>query len=773
MPNLPRFLLRSLLGARLPKTAGDATVPGLSAPLKVHRDAWGVAYVEAQADLDAFFGLGFCHGQDRPFQLEILLRAVRGTLSEMIGEPTLPIDRLSRRIGFHRAAQEQWPVLAPEARDILAAYARGVNAGRSVGLPKPPHEMAILRSAMTPWTPEDSLGVNKLLSFTLPSNWDVEIARLRILLADGPEALAALDPAYPAWHPVTDPGVPNAGPALVRVLDEAEALLSFTGRGGGSNNWVVAGSRTATGRPILCNDPHLDSRLPAHWYLVHLRAPEWAACGASFVGGPGILAGHNGHAAWGLTAGLVDNTDLFVEQVGPDGRSVRQGEAFVPCPIREEVIRVKGRPDVRETVLITPRGPIISPALEGVPEALSLRATWLDPLPLMGLLRLHRVRSFDEFRACLAQWPAISQNMLYADVTGTIGWQLFGAAPQRRKGQGLVPLAGWDPDAGWFDEPVPYHLMPHRVDPPEGFLATANNQPEVAWNPPYLGVDWLDGYRLTRIQKLLRSRSDWDVPAMLRMQLDQVSTQWDELREFVQDLPTMDRDVIHAVEMLNAWDGDVSAGSLAAAVFELFVAHLLAEVARAKAPKSFAWVLGQGCNRLCDRSFFAFRRVGHLVRRLREERGRWDEAIAAALKEAVTTAVHRNPERRGWGHLRQLTLKHPLGRGSARLAGLFNVGPVPCGGDADTINQAAVQPLEPLLDCTTIPSLRMVIDVGGWENSRWVLPGGQSGNPLSPHYADQFPLWQRGEAIPIAWSPEAVRRATVTTLTLTPAGGAV
>src|SRR5262249_42274115 len=221
-------------------------------------------------------------------------------------------------------------------------------------------------------------------------------------------------------------------------------------------------------------------------YLAHLRTPEWAACGASFVGGPGILVGHNGHAAWGLTAGLVDNTDLFVEQVGPDRHSIRQGDGFVPCEVREEVIRVRGRPDVRETVLVTPRGPIISPALQDTPEALSLRAVWLDPLPVRGVLFLHRVRSFAEFRQCLSEWPAISHNMLYADTPGPIGWQLFGHAPQRRKGHGLVPLAGWDPDAGWHDEFVPYHLMPHRVDPPEGFLATANNQPDVSWNPPYL-----------------------------------------------------------------------------------------------------------------------------------------------------------------------------------------------------------------------------------------------------------------------------------------------
>jgi penicillin amidase len=340
--NLPRLLLRLLLGRRLPRTRGTLAVPSLRGPVRVRRDRWGIPHIEAGDDLDAHFGVGFCHGQDRAFQLEVLLGTVRGTLAELIGPAGLPVDRLSRRIGFFHAAGRQWPVLDADVRAMLEAYARGVTAGATLGSPRRAHEFVLLRAGPTPWTPLDSVGMLKLVSFTLCSNWDVELARLQVLAYDGPEALAAIDPAYPAGHPVTAPPGQAAGPALDRLAEELGAFLSIARPGGGSNNWALGPGRTATGRPLLANDPHLDASLPPHWYLTHVRTPSWAAAGATFLGGPAVVAGHNGHAAWGVTAGLVDNTDFFREQVGPDGASVRAGDRFVPCPVREEVIRGRG-----------------------------------------------------------------------------------------------------------------------------------------------------------------------------------------------------------------------------------------------------------------------------------------------------------------------------------------------------------------------------------------------------------------------------------------------
>ncbi len=497
--------------------------------------------------------------------------------------------------------------------------------------------------------------------------------------------------------------------------------------------------------------------------------------GATFLGGPAVQCGHNGFAAWGVTAGLIDNTDLFREQIGPDGRSVRQGDSFVPCPVREEVIAVRGAARVTERVLVTPRGPIVSPALRGCAEALSLRAVWLDPRPLDGLLHLHRVRSFDEFRRAAVYWPAASQNMVYADQSGAIGWQMFGQAPKRRRGWGLVPAPGWEPDAGWESDLVPAEQLPHVQDPAEGFVATANNQPLPDGVGPFLGVDWLDGYRVAAIARELSARADWDVPRTLALQMDQHTVAWDDLRDAVLSAPAGDADARQALELLRRWDGRVSVDSPAATMYELFLSEMEGRAARAKAPRTFATVLGEPLGPITPYNFLCYRRTGHLARLLREQpagwfQRPWPDEIADALSAVVRrlrTKHGTDPARWAFGRLRKLILRHPLGR-VRWLAPIFNRGPIPYGGDADTINQGAVLPLDPLAAVDTIASLRTVLDVGAWHNSRFSLPGGQSGNPLSPHYDDLFPLWKRGEGVPIAWTEEEVRQAAVRTLELTP-----
>src|SRR5262249_51905360 len=267
-------------------------------------------------------------------------------------------------------------------------------------------------------------------------------------------------------------------PVLDALAADLAALQEFLPRGGGSNNWAIAGSRTASGKPILASDPHLAPTAPAPWYLAHVRCPEREAAGAGFVGAPGFGIGHNGFAAWGVTAGLTDNTDLLLETLGPDGSSVREAEGtFSRCETAREVIRVKDGPDVTEDVLLTPRGPILTPILEDIPLAVSFRAVWLDPLPVEGFLGAVRARSFAEFRKPFEHWPFFPLNMLYADTAGTIGWQLVGQLPRRRGASGLIPVPADRPGVGW-DGLVPFDEMPFAENPERGFLATANNSPE-------------------------------------------------------------------------------------------------------------------------------------------------------------------------------------------------------------------------------------------------------------------------------------------------------
>ena len=749
-PNWPRILLR-LLGRRLARTRGRITVEGARGPISIHRDRWGIPTVEARSDHDAWFGLGFCHAQDRAFQLETLLRAGRGTLAEMAGPAALPIDRLSRRLGFARTAVRQLPLVAPDVRDTLEAYVRGVNAGLAQA--RPPHELVLLRRTPTRWQLTDVLAFAGLQSLALSANWDSELARWKVLTEDGPVALAAIDPAYPDWHPVTSPVGASAGPPTGALAADLAALAGVMGGAGASNNWAIAGSRTASGHPILANDPHLASQLPAQWYLARLSTPEWSLTGASFVGGPAFPLGHNGFAAWGITAGLADSCDLFIEEPGPDGRSVRQGTKLVPCEVLREEIRVRGGPPVVEEVLMTPRGPVISPVLEGVDRVFAMRAAWLDPLPIRGFLSAVRADSFEAFRGSFAEWPGPSLNVVYADAAGHIGWQLVGQLPRRTSGFGTLPRLGWEPKAGWADEPVAFDEMPCTLDPPEGFVATANNQPRTSGAEPFLGVDWIDGYRQSRIVEALSERDDWDAAACARLQVDVASVPWRELRSLVLDAPGVGG---RGLALLRGWHGEVAADSSAATVYELLVSELAAQLAAEAAPNAWRWSLGAGFGPTLPRTLLLARSLSQLVHRLRA-----DASLVAPVLAQVTARLESeygtDPAAWAWGRLRPLRLLHPFGhlRGAARI---FNLGPVPLGGDANTVAQASVHPLDPLANPGAIPNTRAVIDLGDLGASRFVLAGGQSGNPLSPHYGDLFELWRRGEGVPIPGEPVATLR---------------
>jgi len=772
--NLAKLIFGLLLGRRLPVTSGTLEVPGVGAPIRIERDRWGVPSITAAGDEDAWFGLGFCQGQDRTFQLEAMLRVIRGTLSELIGPDGLPVDRFSRRIGFRRSAILQAKALDERGRRQMGAFAAGVTAGAAIGLRRLPHEFRLLGATPTPWTLEDATGILGLQSFSLASNWDSEMARLRVLTADGPEALKALDPTYAEWQGVASPPGTAAGPTIDRLAGEMSSFLELVGQGG-SNNWAVCARRTRSGRPLLANDPHLPPTLPPHWYLARLSTPEWTVSGASFAGSPTFPAAHNGHAAWGVTVGLVDNTDLYLEEVGADGRTVREAGGWTECALVEEEIRVKGREEPeRVSVLITPRGPVIGPALEGESAAISIQAVWLAPRPLKGLLDVHRCRSFDQFHRVWEEWPALSLNMVYADADDNIGWQLTGTAPIRRSGFGVLPQPAWDPSAGWTGEDVPFEDMPCAQNPKLGLIVTANANPSAA-PEPFLGVDWIEGYRQDRAVELLRAREDWDHDGFRTVQADVHSVPWREMKELVLGVPATDPAAARALDLLRSWDGRVTADSAAASVFELWQAEMIRRVCRAKAPNSWEWAAGKGFTVLSPHSVFSVRRTGHLVRLLREKPagwfGRsWDAEVADAFAAAIGELERsRGAEQSGWawGRVRPLTFLHPLGARKP-LDRVYNLGPFPCGGDQNTVAQAAVDPLQPSANPSFVQSMRMIVDLGRFENSRWILPGGQSGNPMSPHYDDQLPLWLRGEGIPIPHTEAEVAAAKLMTLELKP-----
>ena len=773
--NIPKFLFRLALGRRLPMTNGRIVTRGVRHAARIRRDRYGVPYIDAQSDEDAWYALGFCQGQDRSFRLETLLRAARGTLSELVGPGALPADRLSRRIGFTRLAPGQLDALSPDVQARFDAFAIGINDGSSLGCDRKAHEFTLLRGEPSRFTAVDLVAVYLLQAMALSANWDIELVRLRILQEDGPEALALLDPRYPERHPVNVPQGADAGTVSDALSKDMAMLIDVVGASRASNSWAVSPSRTAAGRPILANDPHLVPSLPPHWYLAHVRTPRWGLVGATFSGLPAFPIGHNGSVAWGVTLGLADNSDLFLERLGPDGVSVRDGDGFVRCQVIEEKIEVRGRAPELERVLITPRGPVVARSSVDDSLAVSLDATWLHALPVEGLLQAHRPRACEEFRGLFAAWPHTSINVTYADVHGDIGFQLAGQVPRRRTGYGALPLPGWRADVGWLGSFVKFDEMPHVNNPPRGCVVTANNQPSPYGQGPFLGVDWLDGYRAARIAEIVEAREDWDIDSTRNAQLDTVSLPWREMREAVLSVEPRSDASRRARDILAEWDGAVDVGSVGAAVFEFFLVEMTRRVARRNAPKSWEWVLGRSETPIHALTLLAGRRVGHLLELLRNPPDGWSRMdLTDCIEESLDAAVGQlrgryggDQERWRWGSVRRLAIRHPFGRNRA-LGAVFNLPSIPFGGDTNTVLQAGVDPRDPAGNPLVCPSIRMTLDVGNWDENSFAMPGGQSGNPLSPHYADQFRLWERGAGITIPWSPEAVERVTVATLSLDP-----
>ncbi len=780
-----RSAFRLFFGKRFPTHSGSISAPGLVGPVSVRRDRYGVPHIDAQTEGDAWFALGFCHAQDRMGQLEFILRVVRGTLAEVVGEEGLQPDRLSRRVGFLRAGAAQLALAEREVRAQIDAYVAGLNQGLERGARRHAHELALLRRQPSPWRAEDVQGYIVFYCFVLAANWDMELLRLKVLELDGEQALRDLDPAYPGGLPVTVPPGLAAGACVDHLAGDLELLHRLLGSGGGSNAWAVAPDRTATGRPLLANDLHLGPGVPNLSYLARMRWPEGGVAGASVVGIPTVAPGHNGHAAWGITAAHADNTDIFLEEVGPDGCSVREGSGFVPCEVIAEEIKVKGGGTVQEKVLITPRGPIVSPALVEPPipgrtNALSICATFLTPRPYNSLLGVHRSLSFEHCREMFRQGSASAATVTYADTSGRVGWFLAVEAPRRRSGHGNLPLPGWPLETGWEDEPVPFDELPRLVDPEEGYLCTANNPPtQEGPSAPFLGLDWLDGYRAQRIGEALSRRDDWDLNLTAKLQLDTTSLPWRQLRPRVMALRPAHPDAVHALGLLGRWDGKVSPRSVGASIYELFMAEMARRVVAARAPRSQEWAQGKGFSPLLPYGLIITRRLGHLTRLILERPDRffpsWEDQVEQSLAAAVASLRRRVGKDGGdwaWGDVRPLHLPHPFG-GVRPLDQVFNLGPLPGVGDSGTIVQGCLDPTDPFKNQISLPMVRTIFDVGDWERCRFVLVGGQSGNPFSPNYSDQLGPWSSGEGITLAWSEEAAAHRTRKTLHLKPDGSEV
>ncbi len=777
-------LLRERARAALPPVDGELRVAGLRAPVQILRDRWGVPHIYAESVADVAFAQGFAVASERLFQLEVLFRLGSGRLSELFGEPTLPLDRFVRTVGWNRAARSHLAAWDERDHEIGDAFAAGIRSWAD-HMPARPVEYDILQADPLVPEPEEiaelASAAAVFMAWSLSANWDCELLRAEVASRLGWEAVTTLFPAVPAVPATVIPGK-SAGRSAFELLKAAPPFP----RGQGSNNWVVSGQRSVTGTPLLANDPHLLAQAPSIWFEVHLSAPGLDVAGVAIPFSPGVLLGHNARIAWGCTNVGGDTQDLYREQLNEDRTAALYEGRWDSLTVHRERIAIRGRPEpeileVRETR----HGPILDAYLVGlsdievveggIAEPYALRWVGLEYGPGPGAIhRLNAARDVAEFRAALAEWSAPGQNFVYADVEGTIGYQCTGLYPIRRGGDGTLPVPGWTAAYEW-EGFVPFEELPSAINPDDGFLCSANARPHGEGYPHFMGRDFLPPFRLRRIAQLLTASPLHDRASFARMQVDTVSLPAMDIVPLLLTVEPADERQRAARALLTAWDFDLAAGSAAAAVYEVWCLRISEAILRPRlGSELYEHVFSR---RQWTNEFH----VLVLPRLLEYPTATWFGADGidgrdALLRAALDAALDELTERLGpdmdawaWGGLHHVRLVGQLGRRVPDLEELFTVGVAPHGGDEQTLNQGLFEPGAGTFESAVVASWRQIIDLGDFDASVGTHTGGQSGNPASPHYADQFALWSAGRYHPLPFTRDAVEAATESRLRLKPA----
>lgn len=793
-----------LYRAPLPQTRGTMTIDGLDAEVTIRRDRWGVPHIRARSLADAAFALGLVHAQDRGWQLDVQRRVALGRISEIAGREGVEADRLLRRLGFMRVAALEEADLRGDQRTLLEAYAAGINAILTTGVQGRPLELLLLRRRFERWRPAHSLALLRLVAVGLACDMDFELQRLRLAQAVGPDLAAELEPRYPDGNPTilpdtVAPAAPDtrkqaqpsdaAAPEIpAEAVDGLRAALAATARwlpsqGApiASNNWVIAGRHTATGRPVLCNDPHLPPSVPSIWYEAHVSVEgDFEIAGVGFVGIPVAVIGHTATIAWGFTNSFADVQDLVVEELTGDGYRTEGGTER--AEIVEERIEVRGSEPVTERVVVTRHGPIVSAfeSADGVRRGLALQWGALrQGQSASGLLGIARARSADDLLAAL--WHLdVPQNCVWADVDGHIGYICAGRIPVRPGGASKLPMAGWEADRRFLRFLTPDEV-PQARDPEAGIIVTANNRIVGPGFAHHVAFDTMNGYRARRIERLLEGHEAMESARMAAVQLDVVCIPAREAIELLRTVRSADAGVERAREALCAWDGVMLPDRPEPLLYEAFALELQRAVLEPLCGD--AWRLAGG--EMTHPVFGAAgnitgRMLPELLRRWREGdtgllRGReWPDVASEALGAALARLSREaGPQSRWrWGRVHAVALDHALGL-KPPLTWMLNLPPFEIGGNSDTVLQTAWSPGKPYRTRGWAPSWRQILDVGDWDACTGVHLPGQSGHPASRHHADLVELWRLNRQHRLAWSDAAVDAVTEATLVLRPRPRAV
>ena len=815
-------IIRNKAKKSFPVVEGDLQIPGLDGEVKIYRDSYGVPQIYATTHHDLFFAQGYVHAQDRFWQMDFWRHQGAGRLSELLGKPMIDTDKFLRTLGWERISKQELELLEDNEKAILDAYSAGVNAyleqDSRPELSLEYYFLGLLNKDYipAPWTPLNSLTWAKAMAWDLRGNLDTEIDRAILLSTLPRNQLEFIYPEYPEDHPLIVPDFELAGaeyristqeagdlhageiatllaPLFSRLESSIADLDRITGGGAeglGSNSWVVNGDLTDTGKPYLVNDPHLSSQMPSIWYEVGLHCEEITddcqlnVAGFSFAGTPGIILGHNDRIAWGATNVGPDVMDLYIEKINPENPTqYLTADGWVDMETVVEVIQVAGEEPLEVEVHLTRHGPVIDSVygLEDFAEesglaipdhyALALRWTALEPSCIIcSFWEINLANDWEEFREAARRFSVPSQNLLYADVEGNIGYQMPGNIPIRVEGHdGMLPVPGWNDEYEWQGF-IPFEELPHTFNPTQGYIVTANNA-VVGKDYPYLITEqWSFGFRARRIVDLLENAQDpITITTLKKMQGDNYDLMAAVLVPLLLEQTYSDPDLQAAQELLRGWDYQADMDSAPAALYMVFWQHLIENTTQDNLPDDYQ--IGVSSR--------AYEIIRNLVAQpdnpwwddtSTPERENREDILQLTLKESYKEMVKtqgKDSTNWQWGELHTVSFVHQVMNSFPFIKKAFNRGPFPASGGNDIINATGWDQDNPYF-VDWLPSMRMIVDLNNLDNSLSIHTTGQSGHAYHPNYIDMAELWRKIYYHPMPWDPRRIHSQAESLLILRP-----
>jgi len=782
--------LYHLVTKSFPQTNGTVEVKGIKADVRVYRDEYGVPHIFAENEYDLMFAAGYVVAQDRLWQMDVTRRYGQGRLAEIFGKDIFAFDVMMRTIGFSRIARQIEQNLHNESRQILQAYADGVNYFIETHRTKLPVEFDMLGYEPEPWKIEHSLIIARLIGWELNFSWWVDITLGELVEKLGEQKASEVFPTYPDNAPFIVPsGVSGRrfselSDGLFEVAKSARRFFGTEGTQIGSNNWVVSSAKSLTGKPILANDPHLVFQQPAKWYEMHLVGGGYDVAGATLPGVPGIVIGHNQSIAWGVTHSMADECDFYIEKIDSleHSKYLYNNEKRDFKIITENIV-VKDSGGIPITIRLTHHGPMISNIHplkyigKGVSEikldtalgntAMSIRWTGFEVSDeTYAFYLINRAKNWEEFKQGLREFTVPGQNFVYADTAGNIGYWCAVRLPKRKHQSPSLPFPGWTDEHEWQGF-IPFDELPHLYNPPEQFIATANNKPVDNSYPYYISNLWEPPSRIIRIREMIAQKEKLSVEDFEQMQMDYLSPSAREIVPYIMnahpDSLAYSDDIKNALLYFRNWDFIFKKEDVTTTIYNAFWVRLLRNI--------FADEMGE---ELFQKYIFISNIPNRTVPELlKHGNSTWfdnirtpqvetrNDIIRKSLQDAVNELKHQlgsETKNWRWGTVHTVTFQHPFGRGGI-LDNVFNVGPFPVGGANTTVNNGEYSYRTPYRN-TVGPSMRQIVNLADVDRSLIVITTGQSGQPFNKHYDDQVQLWLNGGYIQMITDRKAIEKSS-------------